>query len=334
MAAPLVSVLIPARNAGRWLGDTLDSVLAQTWPSLEVVVAESGSSDDTRAIGDRYADRGVRLLPPAESGSAPDNRNRALAAARGDLLFFLDADDLIAPGSIQALAEAIDGDPGAVALGRWARFFERSEEARFPAPPGWTALAPDEWLIREWTGGQPMMAVGTWLIPRAVADRAGPWDSRLTHLSDFEYFTRVLLAARAIRPAAGARLYYRSGLAGSLSRRESPSALLSAWTSVDAGTTALLARNASSRARRASADLFQMLAFDAYIANPDVARRCEARVCELGGSAVRMSGGRLFRGLRQTMGWKTAARIKHWCYRLGYDRVARVKTRALAAERR
>jgi hypothetical protein len=179
-----------------------------------------------------------------------------------------------------------------------------------------------------------MMAVGTWLVPRSVAERAGPWEPCLSHLSDFEYFTRVLLAARAIRPAAGARLYYRSGLAGSLSRRESPAALLSAWTSVDIGTAALLARHASPRARRACADLFQMLAFDAYIANPEVARRCEDRVRELGGSSVHMGGGRLFRSLRQTMGWKAAARVKHWCYRLGYDRVARVKARAVAAERR
>jgi glycosyltransferase involved in cell wall biosynthesis len=334
VATPVVSVLIPARNAARWLSGTLDSVLAQTWPALEVIVAEAGSTDDTRRVAEGFASRGVRLLPPGTAGSAPDNRNQALAAARGAYLFFLDADDLIAPDSIRALVEATAGDPEAVALGQWARFYAHPGEADFGPPVDWTELDPEEWLVREWTGGQPMMAVGTWLIPRSVAERAGPWNAWLTHLSDFDYFTRVLLASPAIRAAAGARLYYRSGLTGSLSHRESPAALLSAWTSVDAGTRALLERDSSPRARRACADLFQMLAFDAYIASPDLARRCEHRVAELGGSTARMGGGRLFRGLRRALGWRAAARVKHWCYRLGYDRVARVKERTLAAEPR
>ena len=75
----------------------------------------------------------------------------------------------------------------------------------------WRDLGPVEWLIGAWTGGLPMMQPGLWLIPKATALRAGPWDEHLSLIDDFAYVTRVLLAARAVRFCEGARLYYRSG---------------------------------------------------------------------------------------------------------------------------
>ena len=65
---PLVSVLIPCYNAGRWIGETLDSVLAQTWPRIEIIVVDDGSTDQSRAILDRYAASGVTCIPSRTKG--------------------------------------------------------------------------------------------------------------------------------------------------------------------------------------------------------------------------------------------------------------------------
>jgi hypothetical protein len=113
----------------------------------------------------------------------------------------------------------------------------------------------------------------------------------------------------------------------------SDTAWRSAWLSLDLGTQAILVRNNGSEARRACADLFQTLAYDAYLEHPEVARAAEQRVAELGGSRVPMGGGSLFALLRTTLGWKRAKRIKKAVYGVGYARLARLKEAALGRQR-
>ena len=292
-----------------------------------------GRLDETRDVIRRYESGRVRLLPDGEGTSAAQNRNRAAREAQGQLLQFLDADDVLGPDKIRLQVERLADVEDSVASCEWARFYEAPQEAQFLPEPVWLDLDAREWLVRAWTGGQPMMQPGLWLIPRRVAERAGPWDEDLTLIDDFEYVTRVLMASREVRFCAGARLYYRSGNPESLASQRSAGAWQSAWQSLDRGTRALLAAAPSARARTACADLFQQLAFDAYTDDDDTSARAERRALELGGSRVRMGGGRLFRLVRNTAGWKTAKRVKRACYRLGYGRVARAKEAAWAGSR-
>lgn len=94
----LVSVLIPAYNAGATLGETLRSVLAQTHPTLDVVVVDDGSRDDTAAVAASFGER-VRVIRQENSGIATA-RNASLRAARSDFMALLDADDICEPERI------------------------------------------------------------------------------------------------------------------------------------------------------------------------------------------------------------------------------------------
>ena len=106
---PLVSILIPAYNAERWIRQCLDSALAQTYPAAEVIVVDDGSSDGTVAAIRQYADR-VRLVEaPHEGGNAA--RNRLTALAQGEWLQFLDADDYLLPEKIADQMDRIASAP-------------------------------------------------------------------------------------------------------------------------------------------------------------------------------------------------------------------------------
>lgn len=330
MADPVVSVLIPAHNAAPWIAETLESVLAQTWPALEVIVAEGGSADGTREIVRRYESRRVCVLPDAPGANAAINRNRAARAATGDFLQFLDADDLIGPDKIRLQIARLREHPDGVASAEWARFRNSPGEAEFAPEPVWKDLDGWAWLVAACTGGRPMMQPGLWLIPRHIAARAGSWDEQLTLIDDFEYASRLLLASGGVCFCPGARLYYRSGNPLSLASRRTPEAWRSAWRSLSRGTEALLARGRNGDAERACADLFQQLAFDAYLEDDDVCALAESRARELGGSRVDMDGGLLFRLVRDAAGWKAAKQIKRACYRLGYGRVAKAKQAAFS----
>ena len=102
----LVSVLIPAYNSESMVGDAIESALAQTHPTVEVVVVDDGSTDGTLGAARRYEDDRVRVFQQENAGACAA-RNRALAEARGEYVKFLDADDLLALDAIEAQLDAI-----------------------------------------------------------------------------------------------------------------------------------------------------------------------------------------------------------------------------------
>jgi glycosyltransferase involved in cell wall biosynthesis len=107
---PRVSVIIPAFNAEAFIGETLDSVLAQTYPNLEVVVCDDGSVDGTRQRVEAYAPH-VKYVYSANSGAPARPRNVGTLASGGELLAFIDADDLMAPQRIAAQVDFLSQHP-------------------------------------------------------------------------------------------------------------------------------------------------------------------------------------------------------------------------------
>jgi len=95
MKPPLISCIVPVFNGERYLGETLDSILAQTYRPLEIIVIDDGSTDGTRAVANRYGSS-IRYLCQANAGEAAA-RDHGLKVAQGELIAFLDADDLWHP---------------------------------------------------------------------------------------------------------------------------------------------------------------------------------------------------------------------------------------------
>ncbi len=303
---PAISILIPCFNAERWLAPTLESALGQTHRSTEIILVDDGSRDNSLAIARQFEARGVRVVSQPNRGAGAA-RNHGLQLARGEFIQFLDADDLLAPDKISEQHARLAQSPDCVASGPWARFENDPTTATFVPEENWRDCEPIEWLALNFAG-RGMMPPASWLTPRALLDRAGPWDERLSLNDDGEYFCRVLLAAREAKFCAGARTFYRSNFAGSVSWRRSIEAWQSAVLSHELCTQHLLSKENSLRSRRACADLFQRLAFAMYPDCPDLVVRCEDEARKLGGSALRPGGGVLFQLLRRLVGWKSARR--------------------------
>lgn len=99
---PLVSVVIPAYNQAAFLGETIRSVLSQTFPHFEVIVVNDASTDDTDAVVHTCADPRLRYVRHETNAGLPSARNTGIRAATGDLVALLDADDLFLPGKLEA----------------------------------------------------------------------------------------------------------------------------------------------------------------------------------------------------------------------------------------
>lgn len=148
----LVSVMIGVYNAERYLGEAIDSVLAQGYEPLELIVVDDGSTDGSAAVARRYPQVRYVWKPNEGNGSA---RNRAVQEATGDLYAFLDADDRFAPGKIALQKAVLDARPEIdMVFGHVREFFspELDEATRAalrppaPEPMPWTA--PNLMLVR------------------------------------------------------------------------------------------------------------------------------------------------------------------------------------------
>lgn len=310
MSVPLVSIIIPCYNAACWLGETLDSAFAQTWSNKEIILVDDGSTDDSLTVARRYEARGLRLLTQPNRGAAAA-RNSGLAAARGDFIQFLDADDLLAPDKIAAqLARAVREPVGTVFTAHWGRFIADPAQAHFhDANPLFADLSPRNYLMR-YSSHDCMMHPGAWLLPRAIVESAGPWDERLSLNDDGEFFARIVTASARVAYCPDAVSLYRSALPSSLSAQRRREHLESAHLALQLIVDEITLLENSDEMRHAAANLAQRFAFDYYPAAPDLVRGAENLARSLGGATVVALGGPTFRALRRVVGWKLARRLQ------------------------
>ena len=144
------TVVIPAYNSGRFLAETLDSVLAQTVPAHEIIVVNDGSTDDTAAVAERYAERtaGRVIHHRQENRGVSAARNAGIGRATGDWIAFLDADDLWELQFLERVRPLCLAEPRpALVFTDFRTFGARSEEVRASAAfatwnPATDVLAP------------------------------------------------------------------------------------------------------------------------------------------------------------------------------------------------
>lgn len=318
--AELVSILIPCFNAERWLAQTVESTLAQTWPNTEVIVVDDGSTDGSLDIARSFESQGVTVITQENRGACVA-RNRALEAASGDYIQYLDADDLLSTDKIERQVCLLQQHPpGYLAVCDTIHFFDSEDTEVMES--GWPRVDTDDplnWLIDllgpEGRGG--MVHPGAWLTPRAVAEKAGPWNENLTLDQDGEYFARVVLASAGLRRAGEGHSYYRKYRdRSSISGRCSRQAHLSALQSIDSKADLIFGRvdeANEARARRALARHYERRAFLAYPDHSDITEAAEREAQALGGGHFEpLQHSRKARLMGRLFGWKAGRRLQKW----------------------
>lgn len=310
MATDLVSVCIPCHNAAAYVGAAVESVLSQTWASIEIIIVDDGSTDGSDAILDSLADTRVQVIHQENRGQCAAV-NRALSEAQGCLIKFFDADDLLSPDSIRAQVHRLNGREDAIASSQWGRFYSDNPSSLCLNPQiVWRDMPSLDWLVEAWANAQPMMQCGLWLIPRPIIQKAGGWDESLSLINDFEYFARLLCVASHVLFTPEATLLYRSGIQGSLSALATRSAAKSAFASILKGTSYLLAQRSDAEAKLSCANMMQSFIYTFYPEHPDLRAAMSSHITELGGSDLPPPGGPWFQAARRLIGWKAARRLQ------------------------
>lgn len=273
-----VSVVIPCRNAEPWLAQTIGSALDQTAPPDEIIVIDDGSTDGSLALARRFEVRcGGRVRVHGErSGRASRTRNIGAWLAGGDALMFLDADDVLAPNALEALAGTLAGDPKGVAVCPWCRL-ERVDGRWVARPASCAPRRPGQDPLAAWLTGwyYPPCSV---LWSRNAFRQVGGWDEQATVNDDGDLMMRALVDGVPLLESAEGLAFYRRLPHGqtSLSGTRFTPEGLSARLAVAARVARLLEeRRRLGPYRRELAEAFGAIAGDA--AGRDAALYAEAR---------------------------------------------------------
>jgi len=312
MIPPLVSILIPAYNAEHWIADTIRSALDQTWPRIEIIVINDGSTDATFEAARQFASEKVTVVTQSNQGAAA-TRNSLLALSRGDYIQWLDADDLLSPGKIARQLEALDQSGQSkwtLLSSAWGYFYYRHTKASFEPTALWSDLTPSEFLRRK-MGQNLHMQTATWLVSRELTEKAGPWDARLWVDDDGEYFCRVLLACEKVKFVAGRGVYYRATGSSSLSyigrsNRKAEAQFLSMKVHIDS----LRSLDDSAGAREACVHYLQNWSIHFYPDRADILTQMKALAESLGGQLHNPTLSWKYAWIRRLFGWDTAKRVQ------------------------
>jgi len=205
---PLVSVVIPTFNGSDWLLQTIASCFRQQPLSLEVIVVDDSSTDDTpdRVVAEYPQVRLIRQ--PSNSGSGALGRNTGLQHARGRYVKFLDHDDLLEPGTLPLEVQAAEEHHCDMVMSRWGdvrtdghgHFIEASRRTFIPPDP--------QRLIEAILLGEKVpYTAGVLYLRSFIAEQR--WDPSLTINDDFDWFCRNALRTQRIVRLDHVSYYWR-----------------------------------------------------------------------------------------------------------------------------
>jgi glycosyltransferase involved in cell wall biosynthesis len=207
MQTPLITCIVPAFNGERYLRETLNSILAQRYQHLEIIVADDGSTDGTAAAAAAYGDQLRYLWQPNKGPAAA--RNLGLGCAKGEFVAFLDQDDLWHPDKLTRQLARFQARPELDAAVAHVRLF-------------WDeALRLEEEKLRghRLTSDLPGYITGTLLARRALFETVGPFDGELRYGDALGWFLRAAEHGATVELLPDVLLYHRMHRSN-LSRRE------------------------------------------------------------------------------------------------------------------
>ena len=181
---PQVSVIIPTYNRGWIVGEAIDSVLAQDFADYELIVVDDGSTDETEAVLSDYGDR-IRILRQKNKGVSAA-RNTGIRSVAGDLVSFLDSDDLWLPSKLSHQMAFFHQHPQAVACQTeeiWIRNGRRVNPKNRHRKPSGMIFEPSLALC--------LVSPSAVMIRRSLFDQVGLFDESLPACEDYDMWLRI-----------------------------------------------------------------------------------------------------------------------------------------------
>ncbi|RJX16612.1 MAG: glycosyltransferase [Desulforudis sp.] len=201
----VVSIIIPCFNAARWIGEAIESCLAQTYRPIEIIVVDDGSTDDSVKIVKEFGDKVILETSSANRGGN-HARNRGFELSSGAYIQYLDADDYILPEKIEHQVDALEKSGADVVYGDWRHQHHLPDGQFVMEAINITGHQQDvlESLLSGW-----WVPSNSLLYRRQAVEASSGWDESLTAAQDKDFFIAVALCGAKIIYFPGCYSIYR-----------------------------------------------------------------------------------------------------------------------------
>lgn len=312
---PLVSVLIPVYNKAEFVRETLDSVLAQSYPNIEIVLVNDGSSDGSFEILQVYESKfpkKIKLIDSSNQGVSAAT-NLCINHAKGEYIQFLDADDLLSPNKIESQINHLKGK-GSLTLSscEWMTFWDTPKNHKNWNLRVFKDYTDSSQLVMDLYHYGEMMQPAVYLCSKELILRAGPWDEKLRINQDGEFFLRVLLQANEVVFDSFAKVFYRKPGLSNVSQQKTYQAYQSLLESYRCYERELLKKEDSERVRVALTKNYLRFIYVTYPKYPDLIEEAEKEIRKFAFSKPVRIGGPKFQQISKWIGFKNALRIKRY----------------------
>lgn len=197
MDRPLLSVIIPAYNGAAFLSDAVESIYRQNYDPLEIIIVDDGSTDDTARIAAKFRDR-VRYIYQDHSGRPAAGRNRGVRESAGEIIGFLDQDDLWPVNKLALQIPALLGDSSLEVILGHTQILHLSNQVN--GKPAFAATSkPVDYML-----------LSSALFKRTAFDKVGFFDESLAYFGDdLDWFIRARERGVSVRQLDEVTLYWR-----------------------------------------------------------------------------------------------------------------------------
>jgi glycosyltransferase involved in cell wall biosynthesis len=208
---PHVQIVVPCYNYGHYLPDCVGSLVSQQGVTVDVLVIDDASTDDSVSVAAQLADRHpeVRLVAHSENAGHIATYNEGLSAADSDYLVLLSADDMLAPGALQRATAIMEWHPSVgLVYGHPQDFTDEpvSSPGRFSS---WSTWRGDEWIGAQFRHGINLIYSPEAVVRTSVHHEVGYYRPELPHSGDLEMWLRVASASDVGRVNGHVQAYRR-----------------------------------------------------------------------------------------------------------------------------
>lgn len=229
MEKPLISIIIPVFNRASIIGETLKSVLNQSYSNWECIIIDDGSTDETVSVVEEYVQGDNRfkffMRPQNRKKGASPCRNFGLEKAQGHFIQFLDSDDLLEKSKFEEQIKILQNfSPLTLVTCKWGSFSSSSSVRVKTKYRSYKNFKPGVNLLYNFGKHDEYFPPLVYLVSRELIEKAGKWDETITNNpnDDGEYFTRILKHTERVIFCQSTSVYYRAGNTGRLSLLDDP----------------------------------------------------------------------------------------------------------------
>ena len=209
---PLVSIIIPTFNRAHLIGETLDSVLAQTYHNWECIIVDDGSTDNTDEVVGEYVKKDARFRyyhrPDEHMPGGNGARNYGFKMSKGEFVNWLDSDDLFSKNKIEKQVEFLINKQESISTCKWTKF-KKSNDFELKNLSIFKDYKNAQNIFQDY-GKYGFFPSHSFLIDRKILKKSSLWNEHLKINQDGEFFCRVIINSKSICFSKDSYVLYRT----------------------------------------------------------------------------------------------------------------------------